>query len=122
MSLSELKLVTESNTPHFTLQGRDFISKITSIYDADTITAAIILEKKITQFKVRLIGIDTPEMRPSKKKPNRNKEKTAAKRARNRLIQLVTDIDISLDEMGGTKKCQKMVKSCKKCEKWFPPF
>ena len=79
------------DTPLFSLDGRTFRVKVLDVYDADTVTVAMELDGRISAFKVRLLGIDTPEMRPSLNKPNREVEKRLALRARNTLVGWVTD-------------------------------
>lgn len=37
--------------------------KVVKVYDGDTITVAVILNKTIYRFSIRLQGIDTPELR-----------------------------------------------------------
>lgn len=93
----------------FTLEGKVFTTKVTNVYDADTCQAVFYLNDQLVRYTLRLKGIDTSEMRPSMKKPNRELEKKAAKRSRNRLIQLVTNSEIKLDDLCGKKKCQKIL-------------
>ena len=64
--------------------------KVLDAYDADTVTVAVQLEH-LCAFKVRLTGVDTPEMRPPRSRANRDAEKRMAVRARNTLIGWVTD-------------------------------
>ena len=107
--LNNLSTVVKSEIPKFSLDGRIIPAKVTSVYDADTCSVVFYLEGKLVQFSIRLLGIDTPEMRPSMKKPNRDLEKKAAKRSRNRLIQLVTNVDMDVDSQYGKKKCQTLI-------------
>jgi|ETNvirenome_6_85_1030632.scaffolds.fasta_scaffold15338_4 endonuclease YncB( thermonuclease family) len=88
----------DNSTPEFSLDGQEIWAKVVDIYDADTCKIVIFLNNKFIKFNCRLTGIDTPEMKPSKSKPNRDLEKKAAKRARNRLVQLVTNCDIDIDK------------------------
>ena len=81
----------------FSLSGQNKFGKIVDIYDADTCKIIFFLDNKIVKFNCRLNGIDAPELRQSKKNPNRIIEKNKAKKARNRLIQLSTDVNIQID-------------------------
>ena len=92
-----LKCSTNDNVKNFSLCNKTFTSKCVSIYDGDTATFSILLHNQLYKFKMRLSGIDTPEMRPSKKKHNRELEKKASIISRNRLLQLVTDQEIQLN-------------------------
>ena len=81
------------HTPLFSLEGRTLHVKVIDAYDADTVTVALTLGDELCAFKVRLTGIDTPEMRPPRARPNREQEKRMAVRARNTLIGWVTSGD-----------------------------
>lgn len=59
--------------------------RVESIYDADTITTIFKYNKKYQRFKVRLFGIDAPELRTENKK-----EKIAGLTSRNRLCEMIT--------------------------------
>ena len=104
-----LKSTLNHQVDRFTLDGQSFTAKVTNVYDADTCQVVFYLKDRLVRYSLRLKGIDTPEMRPSMKKPNRELEKKAAKRSRNRLIQLVTNSEIKLDDPSGPKKCQQIV-------------
>jgi endonuclease YncB( thermonuclease family) len=47
-------------------------AKIISVYDADTVDAILCVRDRPYKFKIRLNGIDTPEIRPLKTMPNRD--------------------------------------------------
>ena len=76
---------TIDNTPIFDFKGEDRLCKVLIVYDGDTFTGAICLEQTIFQFKVRMYGYDSPEMRPSKNLENREKIKYDAVKAKNAL-------------------------------------
>lgn len=68
MSLSELifelQHCTRENTSEFTFENKEFICKCISVYDGDTITVAFKpFGEKIYRYNIRLLGIDTPEIR-----------------------------------------------------------
>lgn len=71
--------------------------KVISVYDGDTITVAAFLNKdpQCYKFKVRLNGIDSPEMRGSS--PN---EKQHALQSRDALKEKIMDKIITLDITG----------------------
>ena len=91
----------------FSLEGEIKIGKVVDIYDADTCKIIFILDNKIVKFNCRLNNIDAPELRQSKKNPNRIAEKKAAQIARNRLIQLCTDINLNIEEKLNRDKKKK---------------
>ena len=93
-----LQKATKDSVPEFSLEGQKLLAKVVGVYDADTCRVVFFLHDRPVRFSVRLTGIDTPEMRPSRNKPNRDLEKKLAVRARNRLIQLVTSVEINLDD------------------------
>lgn len=96
--LEKLRSLTDNDIGEFSLEGRKTVGKVVDIYDADTCKIIFGLDNVIVKFNCRLSGIDTPEMKPPMSKPNRDIEKRAAKKARNRLIQLCTDCECSLDQ------------------------
>lgn len=59
-------------TPNFSFEGRTFVCKCVSVYDGDTITVAFCpYGDDYYKFHIRLLGIDTPELRtnnPEEKK------------------------------------------------------
>jgi endonuclease YncB( thermonuclease family) len=68
----------------FNFKGFNGWCRVMSVYDGDTMTLAIPFEGKVYKHSVRLEGIDTPEMRGN--------DKHMAVMARDRLIQLITNI------------------------------
>ena len=77
---------TYADTPKFALP-REMPCKVVDVYDADTCQVAVQLfgpDAPPSRFAVRLIGMDTPEIR------SRNAlEKRAAKAARDELLRIV---------------------------------
>lgn len=51
------------NTPTFSFNKLKFNAKVIKVYDGDTIWVAIKYNHKYVKIKVRLLGIDTPEIR-----------------------------------------------------------
>lgn len=93
----------------FSLSGQEKIGKIVDVYDADTCKIIFFLDNKIVKFNCRLNGIDAPELRQSKKNPNRIIEKIKAKKARNRLIQLSTNINIQIEDNFSKKNKKELI-------------
>lgn len=85
-SVKELYKQHGGNTPFFTLNGIKDYARVTEVYDGDTITIVMNISGSFLKFKCRMMGIDTCEIRS--KNP---KNKELAVKARNRLIQLITD-------------------------------
>ena len=77
------------DAPFFSLNGLQTRAKIVHVYDGDTVHGIIILNKKPKKFKIRMLGYDSPEMKPSLKQENREEEKQAALRAKNALSGLI---------------------------------
>ena len=94
-------------TPEFTLCGQTLQGKVVELYDADTCKIVLPVMGTFLKFICRLSGIDTPEMKPRKDKPNRDNEILWAKRARAELLKLICpngdsvfdNLDIKKDEI-----------------------
>jgi endonuclease YncB( thermonuclease family) len=86
--IAELK-TKDLRTPPLSLDGYFSIAKVVSVYDGDTCRVVIPYKGEFYKWNVRLIGYDTPEMRPSRSKPNRVQEIEAAKAAKKFLISQV---------------------------------
>ena len=90
----------------FSLCGQTITGKIVEMYDADTCKIVLPLFNGLHKFTCRLNGIDTPEMKPRKDKPNRDVEILNAKKARNEFLRLVCptsscclDLDCKKDDI-----------------------
>jgi len=64
-----LNSLTEA--PEFNFNGLRKKAKIISVYDADTCDAIMCIDEKPYKFKIRINGIDTPEIKPLKTMENR---------------------------------------------------
>jgi endonuclease YncB( thermonuclease family) len=90
MSNSNIDILNcTKDTPEFSLCGMTLTGKVVEMYDADTCKIALPLQNTFYKFTCRLNGIDTPEIKPRKDKPNREAEIVWAKKARNELLSLV---------------------------------
>jgi endonuclease YncB( thermonuclease family) len=96
------------DTPEFSLCGLTLQGKIVECYDADTCKIALPVQNTFYKFTCRLNGIDTPEMKPRKDKPNRDNEILWAKKARAELLKMICEnnlvssfdnLDIKKDEV-----------------------
>ncbi len=112
--LDRLRSLTDNDIGEFSLEGRKTVGKVVDIYDADTCKIIFGLDNVIVKFNCRLSGIDTPELKPSRSKPDRELEKKAAQKARNRLIQLCTDCDCSLDKKFSRKSKKEFLSNNEK--------
>ena len=84
------KLLEATNDiPLFSLNGTFCQCKVVDVYDGDTCKVVFPLNDKLVRWNVRLSGYDTPEMRPSKSKQNREQEILAAKAAKKFLMDQV---------------------------------
>jgi endonuclease YncB( thermonuclease family) len=114
------------DTPEFSLCGLTLKGKVVELYDADTCKIALPIFDKFYKFTCRLNGIDTPEMKPLKSKPNRDNEIIWAKKARAELLKMICDnnlhssfdnLDIKKDDI--IKELQNNKKLVNvKCEIW----
>jgi endonuclease YncB( thermonuclease family) len=86
---------TIENTPEYTFDGLKKIIKVIKIIDGDTVDIALYHEGlgKTFKHRVRLYGIDTPEKRPPKNDPNRDKEIAASKRSSEALYNILKNND-----------------------------
>ena len=110
----KLRSLTDNDIGEFSLAGRKTVGKVVDIYNADTCKIVFGLDNVIVKFNCRLSGIDTPELKPSRHNPDRELEKKAAQRARNRLIQLCTDCDCTLDKKFSRKSKKEFLKKNEK--------
>lgn len=74
---------TDANTPYFSYQNIRRVVKVLRVVDGDTVDIAMgsYENHKVFKYRVRLYGIDTPEKKPLKTNPNREREIEAATRA-----------------------------------------
>ena len=90
---------TFENTPQFTFENIKDKVKILKVIDGDTVDIALCQScidpesKKIFKYRVRLYGIDTPEKRPSKDDPHRDKEIQASVKSKDALISKLKEND-----------------------------
>lgn len=98
---------------YFSFSGRKIQAKIVSVYDGDTCTAIFrMLDEPNTknkpnvpliQYKIRMIGIDTPELKPLLSTPNRDKVVERAKEAKKIVEDKILNKIVILDCKGFDK-------------------
>ncbi len=81
-----LKNITYKDVEFFSFEGYKTWAKCVKIYDGDTGTFVFYYHHIPYKFKMRLMGIDTPEIRSKNEK-----EVELAIKAKNRLIELIDD-------------------------------
>ena len=93
-------LCTDENTFYFNYEKIRKKIKILRVIDGDTLDIAMSLvelkdlsKKDIYKYRVRLYGIDTPEKRPPKNDPNRDKEIAASKKSSEALNNYLREND-----------------------------
>ena len=84
-----LRKANLDNTPKFNFANQTRYCKVIKIYDGDTITVAMEIHKKIYKYSLRMLGYDSPEMKPPKNQPNRDDEIKAAKEAKQVLMDKI---------------------------------
>lgn len=93
---------TSNKLPLYKLNGI-FKAKVVDVYDGDTVTVILINKCGFEKHKLRLYGIDTPEMAPRLNDPNRENIKKNAKLAKNKLQELILNKNVSLNLIGYDK-------------------
>ena len=94
---------TFENTPDFSLDGQTKKAKVLKVYDGDTVWVALKIHNNVYKMKVRLNGIDTPELKPPLNTPNREKVIASAIKSKEFVARLI-------DQKIVTLKCYKFEK------------
>ena len=81
----------------------NYRAKVVDVYDGDTITIIIINKCGFEKHKLRLYGIDTPEMKPLLSDPNRDEIKQKALESKTKLSELILNKIITVELMGTEK-------------------
>lgn len=85
----KLRMTSMDNTPTFDLPRKTMRCKVIKVYDGDTIWISIILHGKPVKFNCRMLGYDSPEMKPLLKLKNRDAIIVKAKLAKDYLSNLI---------------------------------
>lgn len=65
-SSDKLRKISENNVPRVPEVGKIIPAKVTDVYDGDTITVIYLINKKTPfRIRIRIEGLDTPEIRGS---------------------------------------------------------
>ena len=83
---NQLAKINPKDVSLFTLKGNRYPCRIVSVYDGDTCTALFKMDKKFVKFKIRMLGYDSPEMKPRLNIPDRDQIKENAIAAKEALI------------------------------------
>ena len=96
--LSRIK--DHSSIPVWSLEGKFMKCKPVFVYDGDTIHVLVVMNNKASKWKVRMLGYDSPEMKPLKINKNRENEIKAAREAKEALSDLILNkiVDIKFDK------------------------
>jgi len=85
----ELMTIEVDALTYFSMDGDTHLARVISCYDGDTIHCVFKLFYKYYKFKIRLYGIDTPEMKPNLAIENRKTLVDRAHKAKLRLEELI---------------------------------
>lgn len=85
--LEYLKLSSKF-TQELNFKNKTFLCKVVDVYDGDTVKVVFYFHDELYRWNVRLYGINTPEMRPSRLNPLRKSIKANAIKSRNYLKTL----------------------------------
>lgn len=115
---SNLNLKNATNDiPFFDFKDKTFTVKVVDVYDGDTCTVVFDYNKELVKYKVRCMGYDSPEMKPSKDLKNRSQHIAKAIQARNFFISRVTDLNLQLNDSYSKKELKDMFLRNKKLVK-----
>ena len=104
-----------NHLPLYIIKGL-YRAKVVDVYDGDTVTIVIFNKFGFEKHKLRLYGIDTPEMKPSKNLPNREEHIRKAHLAKDKLIERINNKIVQVDINGYDKYGRLLgtiyIKSC----------
>lgn len=110
----KLENINTDDIELFSLNGQILLGKIVEMYDGDTCKIVLALNNNLQKFNCRLLGLDTPEMKPPNDKPNRDIEILNAHKCRNRLLQLTTSCSCQVDSILKKSELKTLLKLNKK--------
>ena len=93
----------------FSLDGKTFIAKVVDVYDGDTCSVVVWYRGRLTKFRVRCSGYDSPEMKPPKNAENREEIIHRAMLARNFFAHRVTNCDFDIEGKYNKTDMQKIM-------------
>jgi endonuclease YncB( thermonuclease family) len=86
----------------FTYAGHNFNARVTDVYDGDTITI-VFFDKEYKKMRIRLAGIDTPELKPRLNIENRDLHIAAANICKEYVSSRILDKIIYVEIIGEDK-------------------
>lgn len=102
---NELLQLTTAPEYNSAYENKLVTAKILTVYDGDTCNAIFKLDIGLPyyNYKIRLVGIDTPEMKPSLSTPNREQVIIRAKQARDFIKEKIASQLVILELQGVDK-------------------
>lgn len=97
INIRQLMRVHPDSVDLFSLKGNVYPCRIVSVYDGDTCTALFKMENQFVKFKVRMLGYDSPEMKPRLNLLNRDQIKREAEEAKQALISKTKDRHVKIE-------------------------
>lgn len=88
-NIANLVTTNPDTIPYFSFEGQTFLAVPCNIYDGDTFSIIFEYRGEVIKYRCRCLGYDSPEMKPLKTAPNREKEMEAAKAAKSRFTELL---------------------------------
>lgn len=119
ISTSNVLEKCDDTIPFFDLKDYNYDAKVVDVYDGDTCSIVIMLNKQLTKFKMRSNGYDSPEMKPPKADEMRDQIIKSAIKSRNYFISRITNCSIELDKQYTKKEVKELLKSNTKIIKIF---
>jgi len=102
-------LANATQVEPFTFCNERRLARVMRVVDGDTIEAALVVDGAARSFKVRLAGIDAPEMRPKQSDPNRDAIKREALAAKKHLETLLPRDCLALISCGQFDKFGRLL-------------
>jgi endonuclease YncB( thermonuclease family) len=103
------KLKTSQMTDDHSFNGYEGWAKVVSVLDGDTLRIKLIYKGDIIQLRVRCAGYNSPELKPSLKHENRQREIENANRSMNRIIELTTNCHIDFDHTYSKQEIKQLL-------------
>jgi endonuclease YncB( thermonuclease family) len=100
--IKKLENLNDKDLPFFNFHNIKTKAKIIDIYDGDTITIIFYHNNSFIKYKARLIGYDSPEMKPLKTIENRDLHKKCAIMVKeilcNKILNKIVDIEFQEED------------------------
>jgi endonuclease YncB( thermonuclease family) len=110
----KLENINNDDISLFSLNGKIVLGKVVEMYDGDTCKIVLAINNNLQKFNCRLLGLDTPEMKPPADKPNRDIEILNAHKCRNKLLQLTTTCNCDINSILKKPDVKSLLKTNKK--------